>query len=172
MKVILYMACSLNGKIANKDNKEEFLSDLNWDTLVELAEKTGCIIIGRRTYELVKEWKDFNFDDLKKVLKIVVSAKPKFIVDEKYVKAASPKEAIHKAKTEGFKEVLLVGGSKLNTSFIKDNLINEIIINVEPYLLGRGINLFADEDFKAELSLKSIDKKDDGIIQLRYEVSK
>lgn len=47
VKVILYMATSVNGVIARENNEEDFLSEDNWDTLFQLANKSGCIIWGR-----------------------------------------------------------------------------------------------------------------------------
>lgn len=44
---------------------------------VRLAEKTGCFIMGRKTYEEVKKWKNYNLDDVKSK-KIIVTKNQKF----------------------------------------------------------------------------------------------
>jgi dihydrofolate reductase len=55
MKVILTMAVSANGIIATKDGSEDFLSHDNWIQFVKLANKIGCFIWGRKTYEAVSK---------------------------------------------------------------------------------------------------------------------
>lgn len=169
MKVKLYMAITTNGIIARETGEEDFLSDLNWECFRKLAEEIGCFIIGRKTYDAVKKWKDFSFDEIK-AKKIVVSQKALEI--QGYLPVKSPKEAIEKAKSEGFETVLLTGGSELNSSFMRERLVNEIILNVEPVVLGRGIRLFAEADFEAKLKLIDVKKLEDGIIQLYYGVEK
>ena len=52
MKVILFMAISLNGIIARENNEEDFLSNKNWQMLVKLTNRTGCVIWGHKTHEL------------------------------------------------------------------------------------------------------------------------
>ena len=54
MEVVLYMAMSVNGMIADESCNEDFLSDVNWKTLIDLSEKYGGFIIGRKTYDAVK----------------------------------------------------------------------------------------------------------------------
>jgi len=48
------MAMSVNGMIADESCNEDFLSDVNWKTLIDLSEKYGGFIIGRKTYDAVK----------------------------------------------------------------------------------------------------------------------
>ena len=45
---------------------------------------------------------------------------------------------------KGIKKILVEGGGTLNLSFLKNNLINEIIITITPFVLGseNSINLF------------------------------
>ncbi|MDO8509616.1 MAG: hypothetical protein Q7S24_00555 [bacterium] len=69
MKIILFMATSLNGMISSKSGKEDFLSHTNWESFGEFAKKHGCFIIGRKTYEAVQKWPDYNFNDIEAKLK-------------------------------------------------------------------------------------------------------
>lgn len=170
MKVILYMAMSVNGFIAQKNGDEDFLSDRNWKTFSQLAKKFGCFAAGRNTYEKVQKWKEFNFSNID-AKKIIVSSQ-KFSLQKGFTLAHSPEEAVALAKQLGYKNLLLVGGSNLNQSFIKANLIDEIILNVEPTLIGDGIRLFAKGKFEQQLQIKSIREIAEGIIQLQYIVKK
>lgn len=173
MKVVLYMTISLNGIIARENNEEDFLSDYNWGTFVELAHKAGCTIWGRKTYDVVTStYSKELLDTIKDIKKIIVSTDNEFNPKDGFKSAKSPKDALEKSEKLGFKEVILSGGSNLNSSFVKENLIDEIIVNVEPVIIGKGIPLFSISDFDLKLSEPEIEKKLNGIIQLRYKVKK
>ena len=145
MKVILYMAQTLNGIVARSNYKEDFLSHENWRVFLDLASDIGCFVVGRKTYEEVKKWKEYNFDEIKAV-KIVISNNLGYKLDKGYLLATSPEEAIQKASKLGFRKILLAGGGKINSSFMNNKLVDEIIINVEPHILGKGITVLSQED--------------------------
>lgn len=171
MKVILYMAMSLNGMIARDNNEEDFITDESWGSFVKLTQKTGCLIWGRKTLEIVKEWDKFYLDQLSDIKKIIVS-NHNLELGINYELASSPKEALEILKKEGFKEVILCGGSVNNSSFAKENLIDEIIFNIEPILIGKGLLVFWPKEFDLNLKLKAINKISDDLIQVNYIVKK
>lgn len=173
MKVILFMAMSVNGYIARENGDEDFLSSKNWETFCGLAKKYGCFVIGRKTYEAVQKWDEgYNFDSLEDVEKIIISRNKDFQAGEKYIIANSPADAISKLKVRGYDKTLITGGATINSAFMKEGLINEIILNVEPFVLGNGIPIFSKDDFENKLELLGSEKLDEGIIQLHYQVLK
>jgi len=77
---------------------------------------------------------------------------------------------------KGIKKILLEGGGTLNLSFLKNNLIDEIIITITPFVLGskNSINLFEGTLLKSiknspTLKLKSFHKNKNEII-LNYKI--
>ena len=77
---------------------------------------------------------------------------------------------------KGVKTILLEGGGTLNYSFLKKNLIDEMIIALTPYVLGseNTINLFEGISFlslkiKLRLKLKKVQKSGNEII-LNYKL--
>ncbi len=172
MKVTLYMAMSVNGMIARENGDEDFLSHDNWRKFCSLVKEFGNFIVGRKTYEAVKSWHDgYGFDDLK-AEKVVISQNKSLVLDESYTVVSSPKVALKKLKERGFKKALLTGGSTINSLFAKEKLIDEIILNVEPVFVGRGIPIFSPENFNLSAKLSSIERVSKGIITLRYIVQK
>ncbi|MEK6872019.1 MAG: dihydrofolate reductase family protein [Nanoarchaeota archaeon] len=169
MKVILLMACTVNGIIARENFSEDFLLQANFTDFKELAEKVGCFIVGRKTYEEVKKWKT-NFDTIT-ATKIVISRK-KLKIDDDFICVSSPQKSLEKAAQLGFKKIVLTGGSKINSSFMKEHLIDEIILNINPYVLGNGIPLFTNDIFESKLKLMNVKKMHEGIVQLYYKVVK
>lgn len=65
---------------------------------------------------------------------------------------------------------MICGGGGANSSFIKENLVDEIYLDLEPIIIGRGIRLFADADFESQLELIEIKKISDNEVQLHYKV--
>lgn len=171
MKTTLYMAMSANGIIARENNEEDFLSHDNWKTLIELSHKAGCLIWGAKTYGLVKQWGKQYWDDVKDIRKIIVSDE-RIELEEDCILAHSPEDALEKAKVEGFSEIILSGGSTLNASFAKAGLIDEVILNVEPVVVGKGIPVFAKDDFEFHLELQDVKKLNNEILQIHYKVKK
>lgn len=171
MKVILSMAVSANGIIATNDGEEEFLSDETWNRFVERAKEIGCVVWGRKTYDAVMSYDQRYIDDIKDVKKIVVSKSNLLLSDTCFV-AASPKDAIKQLETQGFENILISGGATLNSEFAKLNLIDEIILDINPVIVGSGIPLFLPSDFELKLKLKETKKIEGNNIELVYEVIK
>lgn len=57
-------------------------------------------------------------------------------------------------------------------AFMKEGLINEIYLDVEPLIFGKGIKLFADSDFEYNLELLEVNKLNENTVQLHYKVIK
>lgn len=173
MKTTLYMAISANGIIATETGDEEFLSHENWEKFCELAREFGNFIVGRKTYEAVKKWdSEYNFDDLVGIEKVIISQDQNFKLDEGYILANSPQDALAKLSEKGFDRALITGGANINSAFAKAKLLDEIILNVEPVFVGKGIPLFAPQDFEIKAKLISTDKTENGIVFLKYEILK
>lgn len=170
MKVTLFMATSANGIIARENNEEDFLSEINWKTLITLANEAKCIVWGKKTYEIVKTWEQKYLNDLKEIKKIIVSSNSDYKSEENIEYAISPEDAIEKLEKQNFQEVILTGGSKINSAFAKKNLINEVIININPIMIGLGIPLFDPYEFDLKLKLLETKTLPENILQLHYKV--
>lgn len=173
MKVILCMAQTINGIIARENYGEDFLAHVNWEVFLKLAEEIGCFIIGRKTYDVyqAKNSEEYSFDNMT-AKKIIVSRDKKPKLAPGYISANSPKDALTKASELGFTKVLLTGGGTVNSAFMKAGLVDEIIINVEPYILGEGISIFSKETFENKLELVEVKKLKSEVIQLHYKIKK
>lgn len=166
MKVVLYMAMTLNGYIA-KENNETPWSDEEWQSFSKFVKEVKNIIIGKNTYEIMK--KDDELSKIGNPFTVVVS-KEDFAHNSNFAIAKSPKEALKILKEKNFAKALVAGGGILNASFMKDKLIDEIYLDIEPIVFGKGIKLFADEEFDIKLHLLKIRKLTKNIIQLHYKI--
>ena len=107
-----------------------------------------------------------------KAIKIVVTRNTEFKAPDGWKVASSPDDAMVKVRDAGIKQVILAGGGKLNASFAEQGLIDEVILNIEPVLVGEGRNIFAEKVFDINLRLLNTKKLDADIVQLRYVVEK
>ena len=168
MKVILYMAISANGIIAKSDDDTSWISKEEWDSYSLAVRTAGCLIVGCRTYHILT--KQPEFAEFKDVKLVAVSQEDFITLTPDHLIAHSPKEALEILKD--FKEVVVAGGGALNASFMEENLIDEIFIDIEPIILGKGIPLFRDKDFERNLKLVGQKKISESEIQLHYAVFK
>lgn len=168
MKAILYMAMTVNGMIA-RENDETPWSDEEWECYKKQVKEAGNIIIGQRTYDIMRA--DDEFASLGEPFIVVVTdGSQKQLVASNTAFASSPKKALDKVKNAGFETVLVGGGSTLNASFLKEGLIDEIILDVEPLMFGRGIPLLSSDDFEIQLDYIGSKKISGQLLQLHYRV--
>lgn len=172
MEVILDMAISLNGMVARKNGSEDWLPYEGWVEFIEEASRYDNIVMGRETYDKVTAlYEDHGFDDVSVSQKIIITRNRDFIATEGYVVVHSPQEAIDYLRNKGFNKLYLIGGGLLNAEFMKQNLISDIQLTVNPYVLGEGRSFIAVGDFEAGLTLVSSKNLSNGRMRLVYKVN-
>lgn len=68
---------------------------------------------------------------------------------------------------------MVCGGGELNGSFMKENLVDEIYLDIEPVAFGKGIELFGNKaDFEVNLEVIGVKNISPNEIQLHYKVLK
>ena len=167
MKITLYMAISVDGYIAKKDGDSDWVSEVDNDNFMQQVTEKGCIIVGRRTFDQYQG----ELYPVKGIVNIVLTKNKieNYSADNVFY-AQSPHEAVEIAQRQGCKEVLLVGGGTTNGLFLKENLINEIILSVHPLILGDGIKLFEGVEKFLSLSFIGQKKLGEDLIHLYYKI--
>lgn len=172
MKVILYMGVSINGFIAKTDGDSEWTSDEDLKGFFDNSKRIGNVIMGKNTFHAANNYGYFPFPE---ALNIVVTHEQieNTWGDNVIFTDRSPKDILKLLEERDFKEALLIGGGQLNSSFAKEKLIDEIYLDVEPLLLGKGIPVFApSSDFEFELKLLEVNKLNEDTVQLHYKIIK
>ncbi len=168
MKVILYMAITVNGFIAKEDDDASFISKEEWDSYSAMVRTAGNVILGHRTYDIITKQPEFK--EFENVKVVIVSNKSFEPLGKKHSIAGSPKEAL--GLLSNFENVVVAGGAILNGSFLKDDLVDEIYLDIEPIILSQGISLVNGSDFEKRLKLLGTKKIAENEIQLHYQVIK
>jgi dihydrofolate reductase len=166
MKVILYMAISADGMIANSNDDASWISKEEWDSYSLTVRNAGCVIVGRRTYHILTSQPEFS--ELADVKVVVVSSENFNTLSSKHVVVHSPKEALECLKD--FPEIIVAGGGILNAAFMSENLVDEIYLDIEPVVIGKGIPLFQGKQFEQQLQLIGTKQLSKNEIQLHYSV--
>ena len=159
---------SANGLIAT-ENGDTPWSDAIWKSYYRIAKQFKAIILGRRTYEIMKSVGEF--EKIGNPFTVVVTTQ-KMSPEENVIFVQSPQEAANLLKKKKYSKAMLGGGGIVNGSFMKENLIDEIILDVEPVIFGKGVNLFGETNFEARLKLVGTKKLSKNEIQMHYKVVK
>lgn len=166
MNVILYMAMSANGLIAETSDNTDWVSDLEWKNYLTQIKHAGNVVIGRRTYEIQQQQGDFA--ELSKCKIIVVSNHDFQTSELNHVVVPSPQAAL--TLLNSYKEVVVAGGATLNSAFLSQGLIHEIYLDVEPIILNQGIPLFSHLENNQNLKLLHYRVLGKDLVQLHYKV--
>lgn len=167
-KVILYMAISLNGMIAKENDDTSWVSKEEWECYLKAARSAGNIIVGHRTYDIMSE--EAEFDELRDARVVVIAREEFETKSANHTVVSSPEEALSYLGSQ--ETVIVAGGGILNAAFLQKNLVDEIYIDVEPIVFGKGIKLFNGDDFTLNLKLLGVTHISDNEVQLHYEVVK
>ena len=71
-----------------------------------------------------------------------------------------------------YKKLFISGGANVNNAFMKKGIVDNIILNYNPFVLNKGIPLFKGEDFENKLKLEKVIKEKEDIVQAHYSIVK
>lgn len=174
MKVILVFVSSLNGKITRGDDPEVRIwsSESDKKHYHRIWENSSLIVMGRNTFtqNIIKP--------SGKRLVVVMTSKPELYADRSVpdqieFTSETPCELVERFSQKGEEGMTVVGGSMIASAFLKESLVDEIVLTIEPVIFGRGIDIFHEEDFESLLRLKEVIKaNENGTLITVYEVKK
>jgi len=77
---------------------------------------------------------------------------------------------VRRLREQPGKDIWLMGGGEIIASFLDEQTIDEFVISVAPVFIGEGIPLIARRPRHVPLELLSIERFEDGLVQLHYRV--
>jgi dihydrofolate reductase len=174
MKVILVFVATLNGKITRGNDPEvrHWSSKSDQEYYSRIWKESRLVVMGSNT------WNQNIITPSGERLIIVMTGEPgKYkageITGQLEFTGLSPLELVQKYRNSGSELMTVVGGSLLATSFLKESLIDEIWLTLEPRLFGKGYNLLSDTELDVRLKLITISQaNEEGTLITRYSVVK
>jgi len=172
MKTVLVFVSTLDGKVTKWGDPHirSWTSKADQDYFTEIWRDARLIIMGSNTYIAEPFRPSLNH------LLVVMTSHP-----EKYRSQVTPNKLEFTSKTpaqltefyknEGHEIMVVVGGAHIATSFLKDQLLDEIWLTIEPKIFGIGGNLVIEEKLDINLHLINIEKiNKQGTLIVKYEV--
>lgn len=167
-KVILYIATSADGFIADKNGGVDWLPHPKDDNdevgYKALLNSIQSIFMGSRSYEQILSFGAWAWPE--KSTYVFTSRKLTTDYPNIFFVHEQPEIFMDKFRTEKSKQnIWLLGGAELTKSFSDLGLIDECVITVIPVTLGEGISLpIAFKDF----NLARKKQCQDNILQITY----
>lgn len=174
MKIILLMVTSINSKTTNGDEKDiySWTSKEDRNQFFSLIKKHTAIIMGRTTFEAAEHMMQHAPGKVRVVMtKSPKKYQAKEIKDQLVFTDKSPYEIVTMLEAKGHTQALLVGGEQTTSLFLKERLINEIWVTIEPKIFGKGKNMFKPSNIEVDLKLKSVKRLNNtGTLLIKYRV--
>jgi dihydrofolate reductase len=180
-RVTIHMAASLDGFIARKDGRVDWLetSDefTDGDTLdpefVEAFLKTiDCYVMGSRTYEtaLSFEAKGFGWSYGDKPTFVLTSRDLPRTRDTVKFYSGDLGQLVNENLRPLFHSIWFVGGGVVSGECLRLGLADEVRYSILPVLIGDGLPFFEKLDRDISLHLMEVKAYKSGMVGLRYEV--
>ncbi len=171
-KIILYIASSINGKIARKNGSVDWLESMpNPDKLdygfAEMFANIDTTIQGYKSFKQVIDW-DIPFPYQGKKNYVLTSRPDRTPHKEEVYITPEQVDFIKALKMQEGKDIWLIGGSQTISFMLENQLVDEIQLFIMPILLKDGIDLVSVMENDVMLHLEETKTFDTGVVQLRY----
>jgi dihydrofolate reductase len=164
-KIVLYIACSLDGYIAGSDDDISWLFDDDDYGYHDFLASVDTVLMGRRTYDLALRMGPFPYAEKE----CYVFSRSLMGGDENVEFVDLPvKQFVGQLREREGKDIWLVGGSELISNFMAAGIVDEFIVSVHPIVLGSGIPLFRTGTPTCQLRLEGVRSFPSGLVQMQY----
>ena len=172
MSNYVFVATTLDGFIADVDGEIDWLTEApNPDKTdygyAELMENIDALVMGRGTFEKVLTFGEWFYTKPVFVLSSTLTEIPENLADKVKIIKGDIINVVQSLSSQGYKN-LYVDGGKLIQGFLKEDLIDELIINRIPILLGKGIPLFGKIDQRLKFKHKKTKVFNDSLVMSYY----
>jgi len=149
-KIKLFIASSLDGYIAREDGNIDWLPQSGNSGYDEFYKTIDTVIMGRKTYEQILTFGKYPYEGQKSY---VFTKNTEIKKDGNIEFVFETEKLVKELLSSSGKDVWLVGGADLISTFLNFDLIDDIILSIIPIVLGKGIPLFKNiqKEIKFEL---------------------
>ncbi len=131
-------------------------------------ERIDAVVMGRRTFEtLIGFGVGWHYPKPGIVLSSTLKSAPEEFADHVQFASGTPSEIVQFAKKQGFENLYIDGGTTVQR-FLREDLIDELIITEIPLLLGGGVRLFGELPQRLEFELVDTQVLLNQLLRKRY----
>ena len=169
----VFVATSMDGYIADRHGRLDWLQSVPNPDNIDMGyhafmAQIDALVMGRRTFDIVCGF-DMEWPYQKPVFVLSHTLKeiPGKLKDKAHLLSGYVSEVLGVLHAQGYDQLYIDGGAIIR-SFLKEDLIDDMIITVIPVLLGGGVPLFSD--LPETLEFECTDSKIflDGVVQNHY----
>ena len=187
-KLKLQVQMSIDGCIAGPNNEMDWMV-WNWDEKLKeyvnkIHEPVDTILLGRKMAgEFISYWSNVmnKPDDPEYPIAKKMIETPKVVFTKTLNKSEWPnteiatgdlKAEITKLKSQEGGDIIVYGGASFDSSLIKENLIDEFYLFINPVVIGNGKTIFKDLKEIHKFTLIESTTFSSGIVLIRYELKR
>lgn len=181
-KLKLQMQLSADGFVAGPNGEMDWLT-WNWDPalvqyVTNLTESFDCILLGRKLAEgFIPHWAAVaaNPDDPQFSAGKIFAETPKIVFTKTLentgdwqhttLEKGDLKTAVTRLKNQAGSDIIAYGGAEFVAALIKENLIDELHLFINPTAIGNGLAIFKD---RTSLQLVESQSFECGIVVSKY----
>jgi dihydrofolate reductase len=172
MRTLVYIGTSLDGFIARKDGNIDWLTQFANDEAIhayeEFMKRIDAIVIGKGTLEKVLTFPSWPYNKEVFVLSTSIKKAPDIVKEKITILSTGPVALLSYLSGKGFTSIYVDGG-KVIQSFLKEDLIDELIISKAPVLIGNGIPLFGYLNVDLQFKHIRTEAYSNGLVRSYYE---
>jgi dihydrofolate reductase len=194
-KVILNDWMSLNGVYQSPSGPDEdadggfehggwatpYFDDIAMRWLIENVSRAGGFLLGRRTYQIfASHWP--SAPDDQQVLAEPMNRLPKYVASttlreplewqNSRLLHGDVAQAVRRLKREDGGDLRVIGSAQLANTLIRNDLIDEFNLMIDPIVIGSGKRLFRDDGRLTKLRLVDSKATSTGAIIATYAVTR
>ncbi|WP_341994800.1 dihydrofolate reductase family protein [Microbacterium sp. LWH7-1.2] len=182
--LIYFNSASLDGYIAGPDGRWDWATpDAEVHSFVNaLLAPAKTHLYGRRVYEVMKAWDDFDLDELspperefalqwRDIDKVVYSSTLDAVTTRRTELRTSFDADEVRRMTDASATPIAIGGGRLASVAARAGILDEVHIVVAPAVVGGGIR-FLDEGVQLDLQLTAERRFANGSVYLGYRVGR
>ena len=180
-RVTIHMAASLDGFVARKDGRVDWLetSDhfeggetMSPEFVKEFLKTIDCYVMGSRTYETALDFEarglGWSYGD-----------KPTFVLTSRTLRKTRDTVQFYSGEIAvlldeklkpNFRSIWFVGGGQVSGECLRRGLADEVRYSIMPVLIGDGISFFEGLDKDIALHLVEVTPYKSGMVALRYQL--
>ncbi|KAA6438233.1 dihydrofolate reductase [Dyadobacter flavalbus] len=187
-KLKLQVQMTVDGYIAGPNGEMDWLV-MDWDEelknyVQEITDPVDCIVLGRKLAEgFIPYWGSVaenpedpqfeagqKFTDTHKVVFTRTLEKSEW--NNTVLAENELSEEINRLKSQDGNDIIAYGGAAFVSSLIKQELIDEFHLFINPAAIGKGMSIFNELDSRQKLNLIKSTSFDCGIVVLYYELNR
>lgn len=168
-KLKLYIAASIDGKIARPDGTLDWLpdpaaEDYGYQAFYNSIDTT---LMGYKTYQVCLAFGEWHYKG--KTNFVFSRDASKTCIPEARLVAEDPVTFVRALKEKPGKDIWLIGGGEIVALLHDAGLIDDYILALIPVILGEGVELFPDVKTQANLRLSEHRVYPNGAVMLYLE---